>query len=233
MNLLGLGAVQPGLGRTLWPSVGVGIEGCSPEDRWDTTDTRWVSLSGNADNALHIAFPHTYFKWCQEYLRRRIAQKPSRSASAQERVFYALDVWAHIQYALLALNIPLATSSVRVMTFSFGDVPQPPPSGWRDEISEKMAAAILDFKKYAEMGRLAGIEANKKKFMNDAIRKRIAAQKLGWAPFMSSYIFWQGLPTRLGELINAFDNPIRMLLAEKCIPWMQGGMRLDSKGNKD
>lgn len=56
-------------------------------------------------DAVQLCFPTDYFAWCQQYLAALLKNQPAATASAEARVTWTLDVWAHVNYALWALNI--------------------------------------------------------------------------------------------------------------------------------
>lgn len=238
MKLFGLGAIKPGLGTTVWPAVNVQQMGCTPPRQFTSADPRYTLLSGNVEDALHIAFPQEYFEWCQQYLREKISRRPSMNTPAAVKVEWALDVWAHIQYALMALNIPLGPSTPRqngldISMIDRGDHPgRRERFNSRSEVMEAFWYATIRFYRDLDRSRDIAISMNKKVFMDSATRERIAKAPLMPAPFMTMVPWWYGIPGDRSGGIN-FSNPLRNLVGTHCIPWMVGGDRLPSKDSSD
>jgi hypothetical protein len=60
--------------------------------------------------SVQLIFSTDYFAWCKQYVAEALKHRPSPSASAQARVLWTLDVWAHVTYALFSLNVNWSSS---------------------------------------------------------------------------------------------------------------------------
>lgn len=103
----------------LAPAANVELKRCSAGSLSGSDDkylTRcpypWVEVLAqpNATTAK-ILFPKAYFDWCKQYVFHASRNKPLQSASPLAKVLWALDIMTHVNYALIALNIPIAPSA--------------------------------------------------------------------------------------------------------------------------
>jgi len=236
-NLPLLGAIQAGAGRTYWPQVGVEKVGCYPNRAEDRAPGRYIQLSGNVNNCLHIAFPKGFFDYQKQELARLRSRPPQPADSTDHKVFWALDVWARINWCLFSLNIPLGPYNVRTEgSLGRGDTPWWTGGfngyGWAmaaNPLLLRLNAKLETFNDGVQMQRDHRQRALDFEFMNQFIRERIQQAPTRPAPFMELVPQWY---TTRGRSVN-YSNNLRFTIERDCIPWMVGGDRLPSKGGKD
>lgn len=229
----GLGAITPGLNKTWWGGVQANKVGCFPPRSYDTAPGRYVQLTGNVESALHVAFPKPYFDWQKEQLRSLTSAKPIEGTDPAQKVFYALDLWARIQYCLFSLNIPLGPYQIRS-----GSRPMSLNGGYHwaggvgvpdNPVLVSMQGVVDSFYDSARIAMTNNKAALRYTPMSRFIREDMEAAPMRLAPFMTVVPWWYGTIGRSPQ----YSNNMRFVVEEKCIPWMVGGDRLPSGDASD
>jgi hypothetical protein len=96
--------------------LAAGVPGTVRSCSWDSSGSddlylqwcppAWLEFAVNPTAAnAQLCFPREYYAWCLQYLNQALINEPPADASAEARVVWTLDVWAHVSYALFALNL--------------------------------------------------------------------------------------------------------------------------------
>lgn len=179
-----------------------------------------VGTADWSETALRVCFPKDYFRAVQGYLRQIRDQLPPAS-SPTDQVYWALDVWFHINAALYALNIPFAgVEGVHGVAGGYS-------SGISDAYQPIRPIAVLkpyydaieSFYTQAENTRALEASALKTQFANPTYVADAQKAKLYPAPFMSLMAMWGGT---IGRNVT-YSSPIGDTINASFIPWMAGG----------
>lgn len=234
---LSLGSIRAGAGRTYWPQVGVEKVGCYPDRVEDRAPGRYIQLTGNLQNSLHIAFPKGFFDYQKQELVRLRSRPPQVPDNTDHKVFWALDVWARINWMLFSLNIPLGPYNIQNSAGGscnswLGGCAGP---GWvmpNNPLMQELSDKIADYGRGVTLARDNRSRALDFEFGNQFMRDRIQDSPARPSAFMELVPQWYGTRGRFDASV-AYNNNLRFVVERDCIPWMVGGDKLPSKGGKD
>lgn len=187
----------------------------------------WLEYTGapTVSNA-QLVFARDYFNWVKGYLSLAAQNKPTSSSSAEFRVVWALDCWAHVNFALFALPLPWSD----IFSEGVGGVPELDldavilSAGPASITGETAAAAAWS----AEKSKIASSSSVK------TIRDAAAASRLNPSPFSELVLRWIRAPGSRSPYFQK-PNPIWPLVLAAIQPWSSAWERnwLQSRGNKD
>ncbi len=227
-KLAAIRAAQP-----VTSAVGYGVKVCNAGDlSGDAIYTyrcpgAWLEYAGTPNAATaQLVFPRDYSAWVKNYLRQALSSRPNSAASAEFRVVWALDVWAHVNYALFALPLPWSD----IFGEGIGAVPEIAlPSvvftgGPRSLTGENAAGTAWSNEKAA----IASSSSVK------SIKDAAAASRLNPAPFSELALKWCRAPGSRSRFFQR-PNPLWPLLLAAVQPWSAAWSTnwIGSRGNKD
>jgi hypothetical protein len=187
----------------------------------------WLEFGGdpNAQSA-QLVFPRDYFTWVQNYLRAALAMRPSSTSSSEFKVVWALDCWAHVNYALFAFPFPWSdiysggiagVPELALLPVIFGTGPK--SIGAAASEVAAWAVAKADFAKTAA---------------TTAIRDAAVNSRLCPSPFSELVVQWAAAPGARSPLYQ-HPSPIWPLLLAAMQPWSStwAAHWIASHGDKD
>lgn len=179
---------------------------------YDLCAIPWLGVTSNTapPYAAKAVFPIAYFQWVQRYLRAALQHQPAATASGLARVFWAVDVWAHMQYAFFALNIPYGEAIYRFQRARRTYAPTTPISG-RIPALDPFHAHLDDYRSALSF-----------------LTPKPSAWRFG--PFQESVIDWCGMPPNSKQ-----PSTVWQLLLQAMVPWTTdwASKWLQSKNGKD
>lgn len=227
--------------RLIAPFVAPGVVSCAPSvdiRRGDNTYSMYctgpaltfnVAGSGAAEHSY--CFPQDYFHWCQLYLRTALRNKPAGNDSVRERVLWVLDVWAHLVYGLLALNIDLR-SGVHLAGAPTDNwlIPSGPgrssPSSWSHPVYGPFRGAQAARYRSNEF-----LRTSQQPTLRTSAQNEWRTAVMMPTPFFELPFDWISQLGAGGVEKDLF--PLWAIFYSGVLPWEEGGLRLQSDGGKD
>lgn len=216
-------------------------------------------LGSSPDAALPVCYPFLYFEWVKARLRKKLSTPPTSSASATDKVVWALDVWAHVQYALFALNIPMehvrgrgTRLGAKPPTYKVSGYKAPHGTGVPKGLNASWEGTVPHWGP-GTAGPLRPVSPPQPIFerFRQAInafyddiawevgreRTRVA-QAAGSPDYKRRVEDAPVMPAPFMSMVQFWtmdnhDSNLWDIVATKCLPWMERGMMLPSYGGKD
>lgn len=203
----------------------------------------WLEFGLTPDpNSARLCFPVEFYQWCQRYVSQALtyAPDPGLSSSAEFRVVWALDVWAHVSYALFALNLDwsaLAGNYVDLRAPAdrlLGGFDTALPSAWGSApLVKSFAKVVSDQLGWLRTAKDSAIARAERQGGNALIIASYKNAPIKLPTFATLPIFW------VGQLWNRAStrsvNPLWPLLLDTIQPWSSNWSQnyLLSYKNKD
>ena len=188
----------------------------------------WLAYDVAPSNAaVQLCFPIDYFNWCKRYINEALRQEPPISASAEARVVWTLDVWAHVSYALFALNVNW--SAQNEMRLKNGLAPSI-SVGWLLDLLHGSGSLGPDMQAARDAEYQRALKAGGNTYTLEQYR---VAEIVSTVSFSSLPVDWVHSYFARGS--TKTPNPLWTLLLDTVQPWSSNWSRnwLTSKGNKD
>ncbi len=211
------------------PSVDI-RRGDNPYWQYCVSPALLFDLPGTGASELGYCFTKPYFQWIQRYLQAALRNKPPLSASAQARVLWVLDVWAHTVYGLLALNVDLRSGLNRV---------GPAVDNWLFSVGRASASRVGSslHPVYQPFWGAQSAQMRSNELLRSTERPTLRANQQGeWndavlmpTPFFELPFDWI---SSLNPNVKT-ANPLWSTFYSGVLPWERNGLRLMSRGNKD
>lgn len=211
----------------LAPATPVELKRCSAgsltgsDDRYLTRcPYPWVQVGAPPSAATaKILFPKAYFDWCKQYVFSASQFQPGSTASPLARVLWALDIMTHVNYALIALNIPIAPSA---------------RAGRSPATASRLGGIILKPFTDALEGHRRNLELARSNVYrqyvdNPRFEGEVRAAAMMPSPFMMLPLQWIGR-----GIVSKSPDPIYERIYRGVVPMQgQGWYSVASVGNKD
>jgi hypothetical protein len=187
----------------------------------------WLEFNVAPTSATaQLCFPIDYFNWCKLYINEALRQQPSVGASAEARVVWTLDVWAHVTYAQFALNLNWSAEGGGWVSISQHDSPFAPagkrfvsPTLNRGVASTTSATALVESFGLLAWDQLQGLRSAK----DSAVAREKQDGTLVWPAFATLPILWVG--DYYARASTKASNPAWRLLLDTVQPWSSNWSR--------
>lgn len=182
-----------------------------------------------SSSSVQLCFPIDYFHWCKLYINEALRQRPGMAASAEARVVWTLDVWAHVSYALFALNVNWSAQDETRLQRGLA------PSV---EVAWLLAAlgGSGDVLRWLQLAKDAAVASAVRQGGNaNILEKYKTAEIQPVVGFGSLPVFPSWVGSYFARGGTKTPNPLWTLLLDTVQPWSSNWSRnwLTSKGNKD
>lgn len=194
----------------------------------------FFNVAGSGQSELSYCFQLAYFQWAQRYLREALRRKPPAGASTRARVLWTLDVWSHLVYGLLALNVDLRSGVNRVgpptdnwlSSQATGRTARTQSGGWAHPVYVPFRAAQQARVRSNELLR----STERSTMRNEQMAEWREAVMMP-TPFWELPFDWISNLDPSGAVKD--QNPLWATLYNGVMPWAQNGVRVLSYGSKD
>jgi len=196
-------------------------------------------------SSAQLCFPREYYQWCLRYLNQALSNEPALSASAEARVVWTLDVWAHVSYALFALNLNWSdmaggyvdtrfTRNRRLLAGKEGlDSSYQPGTRGATGLVLQFAEIGLEQSQRLIAAKRSALDALWKRGGSPGFLRDAEASSLLLSPFSTLPIFWVG--KTYARASTKRENTLWGLLLDTVQPWSASWSSrwLGSKDNRD
>lgn len=187
----------------------------------------FFDVAGSGSAELGYCFPQAYFLWTQNYVREALRYKPS-TGSAKAKVLWALDVWSHIVYGLLSLNIDLRSG----MLYQPGVDNYFAPAqgrGITTHWAHPVYRAFRDAQYHRIKQNVQFLKVSEKPTLRTEQEKEWADSVMMPTPFFELPFDW------ISQLDTTAKDPNQLwdLFYSAVLPWEVDGLRLLSESGKD